>query len=195
MRFCKAIATGSVVMGFAIHLGAQNLTSPRLSGEAWKLEAKGEGAEARSQLQKAAESAPDDPLALEAYAEFLAYHRDPAARGEYQKLLQLFSGNGASPGERAKVARRLVELDLMAGDRAAAQTHLEAFRSSGGTGLVLPTAVTAPQSNFIEIPGPLRSFARMAAISPDISPEEVMPALAHNVTLNAYAAGHGGESL
>jgi hypothetical protein len=89
----------------------------------------------------------------------------------------------------------LVELDLMAGDRAAAQTHLEAFRSAGGTGLTLPAAVTPPQSSFIEIPGPLRSFARMAAISPDISPDDVMSALAHNVTLNGYAAGHGGESL
>src|ERR1019366_586104 len=36
---------------------------------------------------------------------------------------------------------------------------------------------------------------RMSAISPNISPEDVMPALAHNVTLNGYAAGHGGESL
>jgi len=196
MRFCKAIATGSVaVMGFAVHLGAQNLTSPKLTGEAWKLEAKGEAAEARSQLLKAAMGAPNDPLALGAYAEFLAYHRDPGARGEYEKLLQLLSRNGASAGERAKVARRLVELDLLAGDRASAETHLEAFRSSGGSGLVLPAAVTPPQSSFIEIPGPLRSFARMAAISPDIAPEDVMSALAHNVTLNGYSAGRGGEAL
>jgi hypothetical protein len=196
MRFCKTFATGSVaVMGFVVHLGAQNPTSPRLAGEAWKLEAKGDAAEARSQLQKAAEGAPKNPLALEAYAEFLAYHRDPGARGEYEKLLRLYSSNGASPGERVKVARRLVELDLMAGDRASAQTHLEAFRSAGGNGLVLPAAVTPPQSSFIEIPGPLRSFARMSAISPDIAPDDVMSALAHNVTLNGYAAGHGGESL
>ena len=196
MRFCRAIATGSVaVMGFAVHLGAQNLTSPRLSGEAWKLEAKGEAAEARSQLQKAAESAPDDPLALQAYAEFLSDHRNPAARAEYGKLLEIFSRNGASPAERAKVARRLVELDLLSGDRAAAQTHLEAFRSSGGSGLILPAVVTRAPSSFIEIPGPLRSFARMSAISPDISAEDVMPALAHNITLNGYAAGHSGESL
>ena len=132
---------------------------------------------------------------MEAYAQFLAYHRDPAARGEYEKLLQLLSRNGASSGERAKVARRLMELDLMAGDRAGAETHLEAFRSSGGSGLVLPAAVTAPQSSFIEIPGPLRSFARMSAISPDIAADDVLPALAHNVTLNGYAAGHSGESL
>src|SRR5579863_4534644 len=100
MQLCKAIATGSVaVIGFAVHLGAQSLTSPRLSGEAWKLEARGDAAEARSQLQKASESAPNDPLALEAYAEFLAYHRDPAARVEYEKLLQLYSNSGASPAE------------------------------------------------------------------------------------------------
>src|ERR1700712_128828 len=104
MRFYRAIATGIVaVMGFALHLGAQNLTSPRLPGEAWKLEAKGDAAEARGQLQKAAEAAPNDPLALEAYAEFLAHHRDPTARGEYEKLSQLLSRNGASPGERAKI--------------------------------------------------------------------------------------------
>jgi len=196
MRFCKAITTAYVaVMGFGVHLGAQGLNSPRLTGEAWKLEARGEAAEARSQLQRASEGAPNDPLALEAYAEFLAHHRDPAARVQYEKLLQLYSNNGASPAARAKVARRLVELDLTAGDRASAQTHLEAFRSAGGTGLVLPAAVTPPQASFIEIPGPLRSFARMAAISPDIAPDDVMSALAHNVTLNGYAAGHGGESL
>ena len=196
MRCYKAIAAAYVaVMGFAVHLGAQNLTSPRLPGEAWKLEAKGEAGEARSQLQKATEGSPNDPLALLAYAEFLAHHRDPAARAEYARLLQLYSSNGASPGEWAKAARRLVELDLIAGDRTAAQTHLEAFRSAGGSGIVLPPAVTPTPPSFIEIPGPLRSFARMAAISPDIAPEDVMPALAHNVTLNGYSAGRGGESL
>ncbi len=96
------------------------------------MEAKGEAAEARSQLQRATESAPNDPLALQAYAAFLAHHRDPAARTAYAQLLQLYSRNGASPGERAKVARRLVELDLLAGDRASAESHLEAFRASGG---------------------------------------------------------------
>jgi tetratricopeptide (TPR) repeat protein len=143
MRLYRIIATcGVAALGFGGHyLPAQTLT-----GEAWKLEAKGDAAEARNQLQKATEGAPNNPLALEAYAEFLGHHRDPGARGAYEKLLQLYSNNGASPAERAKVARRLVELDLMAGDRAAAQTHLEAFRSAGGTGLVLPAAVTPPPS-------------------------------------------------
>ncbi|MEO8050557.1 MAG: hypothetical protein ABI833_09100 [Acidobacteriota bacterium] len=196
MRFYKAIASVSVaVIGFAVHLDAQNLASPRLPAEAWKLESKGQGADAHTQLQTAAEGAPNDPLALQAYAEFLAHHRNPAAREAYEKLLQLLGRNDSSPSERAKVARRLVELDLIAGDRGSAETHLEAFRTSGGSGLSLPAAVTPPQSSFIEITGPLRSFARMAAISPDIAPEAVLGALAHNVTLNGYAAGHGGEAL
>jgi len=192
MRLYRILATcGVTTLGF----GVQNLPAQTLTGEAWKLEAKGDAAEAHSQLQKAAEGAANDPLALQAYADFLAHHRDPGARAAYEKLLQLYGNNGASPAERVKVARRLVELDLMAGDRAAAQTHLEAFRAAGGSGLTLPAAVPPPQASFIEIPGPLRSFARMSAISPDISPDDVMAALAHNVTLNGYAAGHGGESL
>src|SRR4051812_15166944 len=196
MRFYKAIAISSVALiGFSVHLGAQTPASPRLTGEAWKLEAQGDGAEAGSQLQKAADSAPNDPLALQAYAEFLAYHRNQDARGVYEKLLQLFARNGASPNERARVARRLVELDLIAGDRASAETHLEAYRSAGGSALTLPALATPPRASFIEIPGPLRSFARMSAISPDISPDDVMAALAHNVTLNGYAAGHGIDSL
>lgn len=191
MRRYKGIATCTVaVMGFAVHLAAQSLT-----GEAWKLEAKGDGAEARGQLQRAAQSSPNDPLALQAYAEFLAHHRDPAARAAYEKLWQLLSRNGASAGERAKVARRLAELDLMAGDRSAAETHLEGFRSAGGSGLSLPPASAALPLSFVEIPGPLRSFARMAAISPDIAPADVMASLAHNVTLSGYAASHASDSL
>ena len=45
------------------------------------------------------------------------------------------------------------------------------------------------------IPGPLRSFARMAAISPDALPEEVLPALARNVVTNGYQAAHSNEEL
>ncbi len=38
----------------------------------------------------------------------------------------------------------------------------------------------------ITIPGPLRSFMRMAGISQKVSPEEVMPLLAHNVFTQGY---------
>ena len=45
------------------------------------------------------------------------------------------------------------------------------------------------------IPGPLRSFARMAAISGDAAPEDIFPALARNVVTNGYQASHSNEAL
>ena len=192
MRLFRIFATCSVVaMGF----GAQKVAAQNLTGEAWKLEAKGDAAEARDQLQRTAAAAPNDPLALEAYAEFLGHHRDPAAREAYEKVWQLLSRNGASASERARVARRLAELDLLAGDRAAAENHLQGFRSAGGSGLTLPPASAGERVSFVEIPGPLRSFERMAALSPDLAPEDMLAALAHNITLNGYSSLHANESL
>src|SRR5580700_1745116 len=44
----------------------------------------------------------------------------------------------------------------------------------------------SPESGTVSIPGPLRSFLRMAAISQKISPEEVAPLLARNVFQLGY---------
>jgi hypothetical protein len=166
------------------------------SGEAWQLEAKGDALEARDRLQKTADAAPNNPLALQAYAEFLDRHRAPEARQAYTALDQLLSRNGASAAERAKVARRLTALDLIAGDRPAALRHLEEFRAAGGTGFTLPAAPVAssPQS-FIEIPGPLRSFSRMAALSPELDTQDLLASLARNITINGYQATHASETL
>jgi hypothetical protein len=187
------------VLGLSLagrNLSGQTLANSQdLTSSAWRLEARGDGAEARVQLQRAVETRPNDPLALQAYAEFLDRHRDPAVREAYDKLRQLLGRNGASTGERTKVARRLAELDLIAGDRAGAEKHLEEYRALGGNGLTLPPAVAAARPNFIEIPGPLRSFARMAAVSPDIAPEDVIGVLAHNIVLNGYSATRANETL
>ena len=64
-------------------------------------------------------------------------------------------------------------------------------------------AVDSPQSltpdsspaEQVSIPGPLRSFLRMAAISQKISPEEVLPLLARNVVVNGYQGGKPTEFL
>jgi hypothetical protein len=48
--------------------------------------------------------------------------------------------------------------------------------------------VSSPESVDVAIPGPLRSFLRMAGISQKVSPEEVMPLLARNV----FALGYEG---
>ncbi len=54
-----------------------------------------------------------------------------------------------------------------------------------------PPGFSAPS----RIPGPLRSFARMAALSPDLAPEQLLPALARNVVTNGYQAISSNESL
>ena len=45
------------------------------------------------------------------------------------------------------------------------------------------------------IPGPLRSFLRMAAISQKVSPDEVLPLLARNVSVQGYQDGKPTEFL
>ncbi len=47
----------------------------------------------------------------------------------------------------------------------------------------------------IEIPGPLRSFLRMAGISQEIAPSDVMPLLARNAFLYGYQVGRRTEYL
>src|ERR1700752_2054214 len=87
-----------------------------------QLEASGNVAQARAQLQKNAQEQSSDPAALSAYAEFLDQYGDPASRQVYEKLLAVESNSE----KKASAARRLVVLDLIAGDQAAAAKHLEA---------------------------------------------------------------------
>ena len=47
----------------------------------------------------------------------------------------------------------------------------------------------------VTIPGPLRSFLRMAAVSQKASPEEVLPLLARKVAMEGYAGGKPNEYL
>lgn len=57
------------------------------------------------------------------------------------------------------------------------------------------TAVPSAPSDSVLIPGPLRSFLRMAAISQEVSPDDVLPLLARNVYLRGYEAGAETEFL
>jgi len=180
-----------VLYSAAVVGSAQDLVS-----EAWQLESKGEAVEARNRLQRAAEGAPNDPGPLRAYAEFLDRHRDRSAREVYSKLDQALSRGNINSNERFTVLRRLTILDLIEGDRSAAERHMEAFRAAGGTGFSLPEVPPeAAHQSFIDIPGPLRSFARMAALSPDLKPDDVLSALARNVVTNGYQAVSANEAL
>src|SRR5579864_7038885 len=57
----------------------------------------------------------------------------------------------------------------------------------------VPSDPSTPEE--VSIPGPLRSFLRMAAISQKITPEEVLPLLARNVVMSGYQGGKATEFL
>lgn len=61
--------------------------------------------------------------------------------------------------------------------------------SSSGQTAPGPPAILAEPRNTIDIPGPLRSFLRMAGISQEATPREVLPLLARSVFLH----GHNGS--
>jgi hypothetical protein len=52
-----------------------------------------------------------------------------------------------------------------------------------------------PTDNSVTIPGPLRSFLRMAGISQQVSQPEVLPVLSHTVILHGYQLGRATEYL
>jgi hypothetical protein len=163
-----------------------------------KMEMSGDTAGARAALARAAANAPNSIPALTAYAEFLDRYGDPACREVYGKLLTALR-NAGDTARAAVIMGRLASLDLWAGDRDAAARDVDAYRTATGKSVALgsPSAPAAPKDPKLmaSIPGPLRSFARMAAISPDATPEEVLPALARNVVTNGYQASHSNDAL
>src|SRR5262245_23588723 len=66
--------------------------------------------------------------------------------------------------------------------------------ASGASSSVSPFEITIPAGE-VAIPGPLRSFLRMAGISQKASPEEVLPLLAGQMRLRGYAHGRPTEYL
>jgi len=164
--------------------------SQEISVRARQLEEKGQAAAARSLLLSAIREAPNDAVALTIAAEFLDRHGDPAARDTYERLLAVLEKTN-SP-ERAKYARRLVALDLLAGDSAAASRHVSL---TGKSAVPSPKGELADIYGIVEIPGPIRSFSRMAALSPDLPREEILAALARNIVTNGYQAANSNEGL
>ncbi len=165
--------------------------------EALQSERAGDIAGARAAFRRAAENAPADYAALKAYAEFLDRNNFAERRAAYAKALE--AAGSAQNAERAGLLRRMVVLDLLAGDNAAAGRHLADYRAAGGSGFAAnvpsPKAAASDAEAYLEIPGPLRSFARMAALAPDLRPEDLMPALARNVITNGYQAVTSNEAL
>ncbi len=165
-----------------------------------QMESKGDALGARAALEAMVRRVPSDATMLSAYAEFLDRHSDVATREAYEKLLDALK-QGGDKTRIARTARRLVILDLLAGDHNSAVRNLSAYRAAGGADLADPPPVQPKASSIvetrptIEIPGPIRSFARMAALSPDLNPEDLLPALGRNVVTNGFQAASSNESL
>src|SRR5262245_5773804 len=185
----KAFPVVAIILGFSsCSLLAQSADAIR------KMELSGDTAGARTALQRAAEANPNNSSALTAYAEFLDRYGDPAAREAYAKLLAASRSDSARSGV---IARRIAVLDLLAGDNAAAGRSLETYRTANGKSVALTGGGAGAAESWptAAIPGPFRSFARMAAISADAAPEDILPALARNVVTNGFQASHSNDAL
>jgi hypothetical protein len=163
---------------------------------AQKLEDAGDSAAAKDVYVRALQSVPGDAETLDGYAQLLERYKDAGAREAWRKAADAWKK--ANRKEQAAAAvRHLVLLDLIAGDRNAAGNDIGSYRELGGKDLELPSPSAAPQSDYqtITIPGPLRSFARMSAVSTEVNPEDLLPALAKNIVTSGYQASHASEEL
>ena len=143
--------------------------------QSWQLEMKGDSTAARELLERVMGSSSNNYAYARAYAEMLERYRNPGAKAAYEKALSLMKSNGGSTVDQSAVERRLRVIDAL---------HAPS----------VPMPVDK-DSKTIAIPGPMRSFARMAALSPDLNPEELLSALARNVVTNGYQAVNSNEAL
>lgn len=186
----KAKDTPMRLLSAALVFFSIGLLAQDNAARARQLEAEGDIQAAVRLLQEGAASNPAD---LWAYAELLDRRNSSEARPAYRKVLAA----NPSADQRRVALRRLTTLSLMAGDREAAASHLRDYRAAGGTALPAQLPEPAKPEVYPEsvIPGPINSFSRMAALSPDLRPYEILPALARNVVTNGYQASNSQEAL
>jgi hypothetical protein len=139
----------------------------------WKqirtLEGQGAVQEARKLLSDAARASNSSWQDALGYAEFLDRRRDPGAAAAYESAL------AKVPADRREAIEK--RLRILAAWSQPSKEQNKDYASS------------------VTIPGPLRSFSRMAALSPDLSPNDLLSALARIVVTNGYQASSSNESL
>lgn len=171
-------------------VGLAAISADELREQVAQHEASGDLAGARTILKQEAD-APGNTAAAEELAEFLERHHSADARQAY---LRWASGEPDAARKRAAY-RQVVLEDMASGQTADLPKDLEQYRAAGGTDFAAPPMrAKASVYSMVMIPGPLSSFARMAALSPDLSPEDLLPALARNVVTNGFQAT-GNELL
>ncbi len=150
--------------------------------------------EARELLAVAARDNPNDPQAQLALAQFLDRYGDPSARDAYQTVLE----SNPSESVRKQAAQRVALLAAEAGDREGARTAIQTLSSAGGgwSADILSGSPTVDQTGYgyTEIPGIFDSFLRMAALSTDLEPDQLLPALARNLVTGGYRTSRGGDA-
>jgi len=155
-----------------------------------QLESNGDLTEARSLLTQQAASSNDSTTA-QMLAEFLCRHADRSCRDATAK----WAAGESDPVKKKLALREVTLLDFMQGRDTDLASDLGQYRAAGGTDLDIPVKRSRGRSySMVTIPGPLASFARMAALSPDLAPVDLLPALARNVVTNGYEA-IGNEAL
>jgi hypothetical protein len=158
-----------------------------LRDEVLQKEAAGDLSGAQTLLEQEAGT----PQGSEALAEFLDRHHSADSRQAYLR----WASAESDPARKRLALRQILFDDFSAGRTADLKADLEQYRAAGGNEFALPGSSVKPTPySVVLIPGPLSSFARMAALAPDLAPEELLSALARNVVTNGFEAS-GNELL
>ncbi len=181
------------LLGCVLWLGApaSQAFGRNIQDQVGERESAGDVAGARSLLEEQVRANGSDANAVQALAEFLDRHADPGRRDAYLK----WAAEEKDPLKQKLALHQVVLLDFMEDNPGALSRDLGRYRATGAADLAEPTR-SSPLDAYskVVIPGPLASFARMAALTPDVAPEQLLPALARNVVTNGYEAA-GNESL
>jgi hypothetical protein len=193
--FAAFLGRGIACLACCGGLAAILFMPPRLNAsgrdEADAREASGDLAGARALLEQ---RIPDGGASAEqAMAEFLDRHLAADRRDAYAKWASIEPDSS----KRLIALRELLLIDFEDGHGDRLNQDLKNYTAAGGTDLHLAKHPMSSGAVFgvTQIPGPLHSFARMAALSPGLAPEDLLPSLARNVVTNGYQASSSNEAL
>lgn len=156
-----ALSATFVVFFLSPSVGAAESTKEQVA----RFEAAGDLNSAKALLSREAQS--NDAASQESLAHFLCRHGESACRDSTAKWVSIET----DPSRKKLAQRQLLILDYMDGKDTAAD--LQQYQALGGSDLSSPVSREHAAYSMVTIPGPLASFARMAALSPDLAPEEL----------------------
>lgn len=149
-----------------VFLGSAQTTKDQVA----QYEASGDLTSAKALLSREAEANAGDAAAQRALTEFLCRHGVAGCRAATAKWASLES----DPNRKKLAQRQLLLLDYMSDQDNA--VDLQQYQAAGGNDVSSPGKRQQASYAMVTVPGPLASFARMAALSPDLAPEELLPA-------------------